>query len=258
MRAMTTKATMVLVALCASACAGDDKRPATSADGASEEAGDAPAEKTATDASEGDAPLGSNGLPSKCARQDAEVCLPPDKFVNALCNHDYPTVALSLFLGGTPWTRAYMLAETKAVYASGGGSSNDMLRVDEEVLVLRKRTASQPGGMTVSGADGSYDILRWDGACATVHPSELSFQAPSKVKNARIIWSNLEVAAREKLKENTTVYDAYVTHKRSCKGVTFGDVTKDCVKADEDLSRTVAEQVRTGGSLPNPKKLPEL
>src|SRR5262245_51546938 len=250
----------ILFAALLCACGGNSKDSAKSADEASE-GGGSEGEKGGSEAA-GDAsgaPSGrwQGGIPTKCARQDAEVCLPPDKFVNALCNAGYPSVALVLFASGTPWTHAYMMAETKAVYAAGGASSNESLRIDEEVLVLRKRSASSPGGIQVSGNEGSYAVLRWDGACATVSPGELSFHTPSKVKNARIIWSTIEADIREKLKENTTIYDAYVKWKRSCKGVTYGDVTKDCEKADGELSTIVAEQVRASGGVPTPKKIPE-
>jgi hypothetical protein len=250
----------ILASIALNACGGGGDRPAASADDAEVSAQDEQAAPSAGGDGAEAAAGGSAepGLPNQCARQDGEVCEPNEKFVLALCNHDYPTVTLSLFASGTPWTRAYMRVETRAVNASGGGSSNDMLKVDEEVLVLRKRGAATPGGMTVSGADGSYDVLRWDGACVTVHPSEVSFEAPQDVKNARIIWKRLEIATRDKLQEDEVVYKAYVQHKKTCKGISFGEVSKDCVKADAELSRTIAERVRSLSDLPRPNKLPEL
>ena len=135
----------------------------------------------------------------------------------------------------------------------------DMVATDEEVLVMHKRGASTPGGIQVSGATGSVDVLRWDGSCVTVSPGELSYDPPSRIENARIVWNRLEVAFRDALKEDEEVYDLYVQHKKTCKGVSFGKVSKKCVKADEALSRAIAEHVREdGGNLPPPKKLPEL
>jgi hypothetical protein len=199
----------------------------------------------------------NGGIPSACARQDGEVCLPPKKFVDSMCADDLPTVALALFAQGTPWTRAYVTDETEAWNASGGGSSNEKMKLDEEVLVLRKRDPAAAGGMQVSGNDGSYDVLRWDGACVTLHPTQLRFDAPRNPANARIIWKRLEMDVRDWLQADSTVRETYVKHKKACKGVTFGDVSKDCVKLDEELSETVAAFVRGNGGMPTPKKLPD-
>ena len=197
------------------------------------------------------------GVPTECGSHAGDTCLPPKKFMLALCNHTYPSVALTMFASGTPWTRGYLTHETEAVNASGGGSSNDKMKLDEEVLVMRKRVPNL-GGMTVSGAEGSYDVLRWDGTCVTLHPSEIRFQPPRKIRNARIIWGLLEMHIRNGLKEIDPVYKGYIQWKKTCKGVSFGKVSKECVKADKALSEIIATQVREEGGAPAPKKLPEL
>jgi hypothetical protein len=199
-----------------------------------------------------------NGLPTECDRQDGNICLPPSTFVKKLCGGDYQTVALALFAKGTPWTRAYASQPVETWDASGGGSARVMLSLDEELLVLRHRGGGGEGGIQVSGASGGYDLLRWDGMCVTLEEGQLRFDTPHKPKNPRIIWTTLEVETREKLKEDQKVYDAYLTQKKECKGVTVGAVSKACEKADGVLSQTIADYVRDDGALlPPPVKLPK-
>jgi len=222
---------------------------APSSDGASEDGDGAPS---------GDS-HGEGLLPSECADHQGEACLPPTKFALAMCDGDYPSVALWLFQSGAPWTHAYLRRKTKAVYASAsGGSTGDMMPIDEEVVVVRHHGSNNPGGIVVSGAGGAWDVVRWDGSCATVEEGLLGFNAPSRQRNARIVWSRLEWDVREALKQDDTVRQAYIALKRECKGVTMGDVSKKCEKADGTLSKTLAEYVRSHDGIPVPKKLPQL
>ncbi len=201
----------------------------------------------------------SRGLPSDCATREGDLCLPPKKFALALCDGDYRSVALWMFSAGSPWTRGYLLGKIKAVYASAsGGSTGEMMPRDEEVIVVRHHGASNPGGIVVSGASGAYDVVRWDGSCATIDQGSLSFDPPARPLNARLIWSRIEMDVREVLKEDETVYDAYILLKKTCKGVTMGEVSKACEKADGSLSKILAAHVRTKGGVPAPKKIPEL
>jgi hypothetical protein len=208
------------------------------------------------DGGEGEAAGDEGGLPKSCAKTSGDICLPAEKFVRKLCDGDYPTVALNLFSAGTPWTRAYLAHETNAWNASGGGSSNEKLALDEEVIILRHRSANDAGGIQVSGAEGGYDALRWDGACVTLDASEVRFDPPDRPRNARLIWSRIEYDTREALKGDEVVKKTFIAYKNECKGVTSGEVSKECVKRDTELSETIAAHVRQNGGLPPPKKLP--
>lgn len=196
------------------------------------------------------------GIPTKCAKE-GDVCFPHKDFVKALCAYDYPTVALAMFQNGTPWTRAYTAGEVRAWNASGGGASNEKVPRDEELIVVTARTAPK-GGMQISGVGDSYDMLRWDGSCITLDKGELRFDPPAKPKNARIIWKRLEVHVRDVLKEEEALRPKYLKHRKECKGVSMGTVSKKCVKADKELSEAVAAFVRENGGVPAPKKMPEL
>lgn len=230
---------------------GDDATSAPEPVAASDGGSDGPApDAPAPDEEE-------ENLPDRCAAKDDKACYPSPKFVKKLCGGDFPTVAVALFQHGTPWTRAYLAHETEAWNASGGGSSPEKLMPDEEVLILRHRGDKKPGGIQVSGANGSYDVLRWDGLCVTLDPSELLFgDPPPRIENARVIWARLELDTRDALKENEKVYDAYLSMRKTCKGATMGAVSKECEKFDGELSELIAKHVREKGGIPTPNKLP--
>ncbi len=266
-RHLSTLLPLVSVTLLLGACGGGAQKPADepdSTDRASDQgAADDPEGSTDTGTGD-DSPTqpgggGTAGLPTECANDDAEMCLPPKRFMLALCDGDYPSVGLWLFNNGSPWARGYLTGKTKAVYAStSGGSTGEMMSIDEEVLVLRKHSSGNTGGIVVSGASGAYDVMRWDGSCATVEDGLIRFDAIPRPKTARIIWSTLEVDIRDALKEDEVIRKAYIKLRKECKGVTMGDVSAKCEKADGALSKILAEHVRENGGVPTPKKIPKL
>lgn len=248
------------------ACGGADSAPATSddadvavvdGDGAAASGSDSGDESPAA-ADDSDAGADDGAIPTKCDGYDGDICLPPKKFVKRLCSGDYPNVALYMFQSGSPWTRGWLNHETKAVNATGGGSSGEKMKRDEELIILRKFAGQSPGGIQVSGANGGYDAMRWDGMCVTLDAAEIYFgDPPPKVGNARIIWSRIEYEIREELKKNDNIRKTYIDYKNACRGVTVGKVSAECEKLDGVLSRTIAEELRTNGGFPVPKDLPE-
>ncbi len=266
-RHLSTFLAFLVTALLLGACGGSTTKPAddsASSDNTSETEPTNDAEG-ATDGATGDGSSSPSddgptaSLPTECSDQDTEICLPPKRFMLALCDGDYPSVGLWMFSSGSPWARGYLTGKTKAVYAStSGGSTGEMMSINEEVIVLRKHSSSNPGGIVVSGAGGAYDVMRWDGSCATIETGLIRFDAIPNPKNARIIWSRLEVDIRDALKEDEVVRKAYIKLRKECKGVTMGDVSAKCVKADDALSKTLAAHVRDKGGVPAPSKVPTL
>jgi hypothetical protein len=175
--------------------------------------------------------------------------------VKELCGGFYPDVALVMFAKESPWTRAYLTRDVQAWNASGGASSADKLVFDEEVLVLFHREVDQ-GGVVVSGASGGYDVLRWDGSCASLAGEELTQKRPPKAKSARIVWKSLSLANRDALAADERVGAKLAAQRKECKGVTFGSVSDKCVRADAALGLGVVEYVRGGGSVPSLVTLP--
>jgi len=194
-------------------------------------------------------------LPKSCEDASAKVCTPGADFAKRLCNGFYPDVALAMFAKQTPWTRAYLNRQVKGWNASGGNSSMAEIPADEEVLVLFERKANT-GGMMVSGASGGFDVLRWDGTCVSLGGEELSMHRPGKPKFASIQWRKLDEKTREALLNEQSVLDVYKRHRKECKGVSVGEVSLPCVKAEADFNLAVVNAIRGGVTVPPPANLP--
>jgi hypothetical protein len=196
---------------------------------------------------------GGTGVPSKCFKSGA-VCSPDPQFVKRICNGKYPS--LGLFLFSNPiWTRGYLTRRTQAWNASGGASDSGWVEFDEEVLILYARVADT-GGMQVSGAGGSYDALRWDGSCITLQSEEVTMSKAPAPKYPAIDFRYLDDDTQEALRKDDKVNKAWQARRQECKGATTGEVSLKCVKADDNLTKTVIAYIRGGGSIPEPKKLP--
>lgn len=222
-----------------------EKTAKTPTDSPSEEEGEGKAENTP-----------SSELPTECANKDADVCTPSKAFAHAICQDTFPGVALYMFRAGTPWTRGYLRGKVQAWNASGGASVSGELEFDEEVLLLRKRTAA-PGGMQVSGYGDGYDALRWNGSCVTLSSGEVTLSKPPSPKHAEISWRFIDSSLRDAMKHNDDkVQAAFRAYGRECKGATMGDVSDKCVKAVKRLGDAVVAYVRAGGELPMPEKVP--
>ncbi|KYF86411.1 hypothetical protein BE17_25385 [Sorangium cellulosum] len=260
MRSVQSSFALVLLTGSLVACGGATPPPAEP-DPAEAEAA-APAEKAGGEASEEGAGKkkddaaaeASKQVPTTCDQQDT-MCLPPAAFVKRLCSGFYPDVALSLFAKGTPFTRGYLTRDTEAWNASGGSSSNDKLLFDEEVLILYRRVADT-GGMVVSGAGGGYDVLRWDGTCASLMTEEVRLHVPPKPKYAPIPWKSLDQKTRDAFQADEKVGPLIAERRKECKGATMGAVTAKCEKVDKQMGAALIEYVRNGGSLPAPGPLP--
>lgn len=232
------------------ACGGSAPPPAA-APAPTAQASAAPA---AAPVSDEDKPFTS--IPTECEEPKGKVCLPPAKFVKRLCGGFFPDVALAMMRKGTPWQRAYLRVKSvEAWNASGGMSSAEKILFEEEMIVVAHRAANT-GGIQVSGAGGSYDVLRWDGTCASLQEEEVSLRGASSPKHAKIPWKSLDDKVQAALLADDKVSKVYAERRRECKGATMGDVTAKCQKADETLSKVIVDFVRSGGAIPAPQKLP--
>ncbi len=253
----------LVLALALGACGGGEGEPKTANEALDEGASadtakaDSPDGASTGEAAAPKAAAEPKGMPETCSdRSTDEVCLPPGYFATALCDADYPTVALAMFANGSPWTRGYSLTTSRAWNASGGGSSNEKMLRFEELLVLRQRVP-KAGGIQVSGSGTSYDVLRWDGSCVTLQQGELTFKTPPKKRNARVVYKRLERHVRDALKLIPELRPTYLKHRKECKGVSMGAVSAKCEKIAYVFSDTIAAYVRKSGGVPTPKKLPK-
>jgi len=232
-----------------SACGGSPPPP----DKTPEPAKAAPAPTTA--AAEPPAEVKDEGVPTECSKEGGDICLPPAAFSRRVCQAGSPEMALVLFAKGTPWVRGYLRRDTEAWDASGGPSSAGKLKYAEEVLILVKRTPNT-GGMVVSGAGGSYDVLRWDGTCASLQAEEVTTRPIDNPGWADITWRRLDDNFQEALRKDEKIANLAVEQKKECKGVSTGQVSDKCEKAHKALSKAIVRFVRGGGALPPPPKLP--
>ena len=194
-------------------------------------------------------------VPEAC-EGDAGGCVMPPAFVKRLCAKAYPELALYFFRKGSPWRRAYVSVKEAAPFNGlGGPSAEEKLIFDEELLVLSEKKADT-GGMQVSGAGASYNVIRWDGTCATLSAEEARLQPPPKPKHATIPWRALEDATQEALTKNEPLAAVVIERKKECKGATMGAVSAKCEQADHKLNDRVVDAVRGGTDVPLPAKRP--
>ena len=209
-------------------------------------------EVASTDPS-GSAPRTARALPDHCARGKRE-CVPPPGWVKRLCDDVYPDVALSMFKPGTRWKRLYMLARADPFNASGGASLlGDKLERGEEVIALKRRDNN--GEMQV-GDNAGYDVLRWNGACATIHDGDFSRDAPRQVVHSKIEWRRLGLDLRKALEAQPAIAAAQEARRKACKGMSIGEVGKDCEVFDRRFMDEIVKYVQDGGTFPSPSRLP--
>lgn len=198
-------------------------------------------------------------LPTTCGAEatikDAKLCLPEATFAKKLCSGNYPEVALSLFGKGTPWTRIYLAGDVEAWNASGGRTHRAKLAFDEEVLVLGKHGAGG-GGIVMTGAQSSYDVLRWDGSCVSVMEGEITTRRPPAPKPADVSFSRLEESTRHALLATPKVKSTHEALFKACTSVSSPSEKKACDKADKAFSMAIVDAVRGGAPLPSPARRP--
>ena len=149
-------------------------------------------------------------LPDHCAHGKRE-CVPPPGWVQRLCEDVYPDVALNMFKPGTRWKRLYMLARADPFNASGGASLlGDKLERGEEVIALKRRDNN--GEMQV-GDNAGYDVLRWNGACATIHDGDFTRTPPREIVHSKIEWRRLGLDLRKTLEEQPDISKAQAAGK---------------------------------------------
>ncbi len=204
-------------------------------------------------------------LPSTCGAEgtfkDTKLCMLERAYAKKLCGGVYPEVALGLFGKGTPFSRVYLAGDVEAWNASGGRTHRTKLAFDEEVLVLGKNGAGASGGIVMTGAQASFDVLRWDGSCVSVMEGELTARKPPAPKPADVSFSRLEPSTRSALLASPKVKATHEALSKACSSVSSTSATaadkKACEKADRAFSLAIVDAVRAGAAaLPAPTRRP--
>jgi hypothetical protein len=194
-------------------------------------------------------------LPTEC-KKVGDLCLPPRAFVKKLCLDAYPGAAIRLFEKSSPFSRGYIRVRTmQAINTLGGPAGDTPLGFGEEVLILTRTGGAGPGAMQVSGM-GGYDVLRWDGTCATLADGELAARPPIAPRHAPFAWQYIDTSIQRALLENTSIDSARKNQRKHCQGVSMGRRSASCIAADAKLNERIVMAVRTGMPLPNPDRLP--
>jgi hypothetical protein len=197
----------------------------------------------------------AGGLPTECATP-GELCLPPRPFVKRLCQDAYTGAAFRLFEKSSPFSRGYVRSRSvKAVNTLGGPASDADLSFGEEVIILTHSGGPGPGEMQVSGM-GGYEVLRWDGTCATLAEEELARRAPGAVRHAPFEWGWIDASIQNALLADEAINEARRNHRKHCHGVTLGRRSAACVDAEVRLGERIVLAVRGGMSLPTPDRMP--
>jgi hypothetical protein len=197
-------------------------------------------------------------IPTRCAKgkKNRGECLPPQGWVKRLCDDVYPDVALHMFAPGTPWKRLYMLARAEPVNASGGASLlGERMERGEEVIALKRRSEGE-GQVQVGDNNAGYDVLRWNGACATIHDGDYAEDRPSRIYQSKSEWRRISLPLRQHLEAQPAIGAAYAARSKSCHGFSMGKVSGDCESNDRLLWEEVVRYVQTGARLPPASRMP--
>jgi len=257
MRHSSLPSVLLLAAL--AACGGAPQNPPaapSSVDTNAEPSGQASTDAGNEPASPGPSPAEeSRGLPNQC-HDVGDLCLPPRDFVRRLCQGAFTGAAFHLLEKSSPYSRGYVRSrKVQAVNTLGGPASDAELTFGEEVLILTRTGEAKPGQMEMSGM-GGYDVLRWDGTCATLADGELSLRPPIPPRHAPLDWRYIDTNIQEALLLDEGIRGARQAQRKHCHGVSLGTRSAKCVQADDQLNDRIVLALRSGLALPAPDALP--
>lgn len=194
-------------------------------------------------------------LPTNCTDVRG-ICMPPSEFVDRLCRRNYPDVAVYMMGPTQPWTHRFVRVKVaQAVNPISGRVGEVPLTFGEEIIVLRYKSGTPQSAIQVSGTE-RYEVLRWDGSCASLEEGEFVEKVPTpQLRYVASTWLRIGDKYRAALLANSAIAAAEETRKTDCKGLGLGRPPK-CHKAMEDLNRIVAEAVHAGLELPLPDPMP--
>jgi hypothetical protein len=139
------------------------------------------------------------------------------------------------------------MREVRAANLRGGPVGDANLTFAEEVLILAQHGGSEE--MQVSGV-GGFDVLRWDGTCATLSHDELVMQVPARPRHAQFAWKYIDDSIQEVLLKNEAIRSARAVERKRCRGMSSSDSSASCREAAERLNEHIVIAVRTGMDLP--------
>lgn len=117
-----------------------------------------------------DAPVASCTTP-----KGSTICSLTPKDIQHVCRSGSPQAALKAFAQGSKLSRGFLRGDVD-VWSSvhRARTSKGRARLDEEVLVLSE--TRMRGGIVMTGSAVSYEVLRWNGQCATLSSGEMTLK----------------------------------------------------------------------------------
>jgi hypothetical protein len=181
------------------------------------------------------------------------------EFVRTLCKKRYPGVAVVMFNKSAPWRHVYVKVKDVAPFNSlGGPSAPWRLEFLEEVLLLRERQAKPQQQMMVMDLPVTYDVLRFDGTCATLADDEFMTRKPVvRPHYAPVIWQQIDTRVRLALAQNAKIAEAAEVQNTACQGTFLAGGGANCRDATQKLTRAIMAVLTDGVDLPLPSKIPD-
>jgi hypothetical protein len=196
-------------------------------------------------------------LPHLCTGAGRD-CYPPEDFVGLLCQEKYSGVAIKMFDKSAPWQHGYLkVKDVAAVNSHGGPNANTRLEWLEEVVVLRLRPNKYR--QMVADMPQSYDVLRFDGTCATLAEDEFTARRPPLPylpRYAPFVWVQIDAAIRRALSQDMKVEKARLNQTELCHGTLLTGGSGACREATQQLARAILSAINSGSTIPLPDQLP--
>ncbi len=254
MRALVSLA--LSLAILATGCGSSVSHPSVQASAKPEQLAPRPARTTrVAKSAESEQPSLQAKLPRNCMREGG-ACYPPVDFVRALCKKKYPGVAIAMFEKTAPWKHAFVkVKEVAPVNSLGGPTAHVQLEFLEEVLLLRDREVKLR--QSIVDVPNSYDVLRFDGTCATLAEDEFMTKKPYvRPRYAPIIWQQIDADMRQALTQSSKVDQAAEAQTMACRGSFLAGGGEPCKDATQQLARAIVTALSEGLQVPPPSNLP--
>jgi len=178
-------------------------------------------------------------LADSCVKdRGSEACTMAPEEAERTCRSMTPTKALRAFSSPRGLRVGYLTRDMEAWSTARVLGSKSRAAFDEEVLVLASRHAK--GGIVVTGSAVTYEILRYDGTCASLTSDEITFKrAPFPARPIR--WEKLEAPVREDLEAQPAVARARARTTAACDR---DRTTKACVVATRTLGAAIVTAMK--------------
>jgi hypothetical protein len=139
---------------------------------------------------------------ASCVADGKKKCVLAQADASELCRSMTPSAALHVFASNKKMRVGYLTRDMEAWSTDHARQTKSRARFDEEVMVLATR--SSKSSVVVQGAAVTYEVLRWDGSCASLMGDELTFRrAPRPIRPIRV--DRLYLPAQTKLLDDPRI-----------------------------------------------------